>query len=222
MNNEHELNFCGEKFPSLEDIESQMKNLVEKLQSNFSDVLYDPKALNHKKNESFIAVRDIQNNNTSATILRSFFKNMGVEPNNTDKGKTEYSGIYVFAEKTASGYNPIYTGISRAAITRIKEHVNRGDRATATWAALIAKDQHPDLKELDKMAYKSFKNDPEMKKRKEELIKILNAEIIEVQAKKMSKYFVTFVPENNNFVMHISEAYIACALKCKWNTFKTH
>lgn len=47
-------------------------------------------------------------------------------------------------------------------------------------------------------------------------------EISTIQKEKISKCDITFITENDNFLLHIAEVFVSCELRSYWNSFETH
>lgn len=192
------MNKFEEKFPPEEEIIPRIKEIVQELQSNFEN----GNTLEGSSNEKHFAVAKFYKQVNSKRNILEFAKKLNIEPaiNGSD-----FSGIYVFAEKEESGeLKFMYTGISRTVIERVNSHVNRRDSGTATWAYQMAKYNY----EKDKNA-KIPKNEIQHK-------------ISDIQEEEISKYYVSFIHEPDNYIMHIAEGFVACTLECEWNSFKTH
>jgi hypothetical protein len=105
---------------------------------------------------------------------------------------------------------PVYVGISKAVINRLRGHVRGRDHLTATLAYRMAATKHPH----SKIASEAMK-DPKFRKRfieQQDYLRSLNVAFIEIP---------------NPLVLHIFEAYCAMELDTGtdvggWNTFRTH
>ena len=190
-------NRFNEKFPESKRILERIQVIADELRTNFETGSSD--------NKKFLAVDDFYKKDNSLNILREFAKRLNIK---LAKNGNDFSGVYVFAEKkTNDEFNFLYTGISRTVIERINAHVNRTDYRTATWAYGIAKYE-----------YRIDKNDEKAKIPEGERIK----RITNNQKEKLKKYYISFIHEPDNFMIHIAEGYVACALESEWNSFRTH
>lgn len=115
---------------------------------------------------------------------------------------SDFMGLYVFWEED----RPIYVGISRKVIGRIRQHVLGRNHFDASLAFKMAASVHPikgQRKEL--MSNEDF-----------------NAVFIEMK-RKISRMQVGFIPIDNDLELYLFEVYSAMYLDTsKWNTFRTH
>jgi hypothetical protein len=204
-------NYNDETFPDFSDIQNQFEGFVKSIEEKFKNG--DTEQVGNLKTK-----KDISN----------FLKKISTEPNSKierNKGKTiikDYRGVYTFAEKTDIGYNYLYTGITRAATERINDHIHSGNTGSATWVYLKVKEKK--LKEEIKKFQHRKESDLSVEEKKEkDALKVKIKKAIKEEQEGMHKLFVTFIPiENDNYLLHMIEPYIAAKLKCKWNSFKTH
>jgi len=118
----------------------------------------------------------------------------------------DVSGCYVLLEQG----KPIYVGISRKVLSRLKQHVGKGDHQTATLAYRMAKHESP----LGPSAATAME-DPAFRA----LFDAKRAYLLELD--------VAIVEIDNPFELHVFEAYCALELNTSfsnggWNTFVTH
>lgn len=201
-------NYAGEKFPKFNKIGKRLKDVVKNIEDNFTD---DDKILLVEKFK--------KTDKNKKDVIYEFLKEIAGEPNE----KKEYRGIYIFAEKKEDGtFEYMYTGISRKAIQRLNDHVNRSDKGTATWAYMMVKKSADEKlkKEIDFFHHRKVSKKEE--NRKNALKELIQEKIINIQKDYISNLYITFVPINENYFMHMVEPYVAAKLKCYWNSFKTH
>lgn len=199
-------NFANEIFPDIQRVEERLRSMANQVKEQF------------EVREKHLNVSVIQNSTNKTKRIKEFFNSCGFKSEND-----LYEGVYVFAERKNGQWNYLYTGITRNAIQRLRDHVCAGDKLTASWAYLMVrygKDENLIARINDLHNQKTTEANKEKKSK-------LNLDIIkaigEIQSSEMSKYEVTFVPiKNDYFTLHMAEVFIACELHCKWNSFKTH
>ncbi|HNW88509.1 MAG TPA: hypothetical protein PKN48_02535 [Bacteroidales bacterium] len=120
------------------------------------------------------------------------------------KSKTEYMGIYIFSEKVGNDIKPVYVGISRKIIRRLKNHAYGPTKDTATLAYLLAFGDKTDLKSRHKF------ND--------NIDKI--ADISRLNVRNLFVYIHLY--NDCHYKLQLLEVLAACKFKTKWNSFKTH
>lgn len=187
----------------MEKLDAELNTIVEQIKSNF-------------EHGECVPVSDFARKSTNKhTLVKMVASNYDLHENHLSKERKggDYPGIYVFAEKQAdSGFRYVYVGISRMVIQRLSQHLNYTDRRCATWAYLMAR--YPDVAGhpiRDKRSARSFDSPKELK------------EAIEAQQADMAKrYWVTYYPIDDNYLLHLAEPFVACTLKAYWNSFKTH
>jgi len=116
--------------------------------------------------------------------------------------RKDISGCYVLSEDTT----PVYVGISRSVIRRLRQHVCGSTHFDASLAYRIARDHMPHEDTRDK----AMEND----KFKQEFVKAKDY---------LRTLNVAFVKIDNPLLLYVFEPY--CAMKYdteKWNTFETH
>ncbi len=116
--------------------------------------------------------------------------------------KSDFSGCYVLIDND----KPIYVGISRFVLKRLRQHVIEISHNSATLAYKIACDWKPhDMTRSEAMEDKEF------------------METFAEALKYINSLDVAFVVIENPVELYIFEAYCALELDTsKWNTFKTH
>ncbi len=117
-------------------------------------------------------------------------------------GKNEdFSGLYAFLEAG----KPMYVGISRGVIGRLRDHLLGTDHYTAS------------------LLYSMACVGCTTKARRDDRMKdALFMKAFEVARSALSNCRVAFIEIPNPLVLYVFEAYAAMAFDCKWNTFRTH
>ncbi len=197
-------NFKGEIFPEFNKNNAVfINNLLKKIEEIYNVIgnndlqlvklkdLYKPTAKGLEANKSFFEYYY----NTKASKQRI--------------SNTEIEGLYIFFN---SDRKPIYTGISRGIIRRLRNHGWGGTSGTSTLAYLMAKDKNTSLTAL------GFNNN--------------EGEIKEKYLKIVQNLFVYIYPfqgsENIDnegheyFSLQVLEVMVSVRLQCYWNSFKTH
>ena len=136
---------------------------------------------------------------------KALFSTLGVEANrslNTKNGNNKICGIYVFAEKEKNRFKPLYVGISKAVIRRLRQHGWGKSHNQASFAYLRAKENEDYTGTRIKF--------PEKK--------------LEKYRKEVQNLCVAVYPIDINEVynLYFYEVAIAAILKSEWNSFKTH
>lgn len=116
----------------------------------------------------------------------------------------EVKGLYIFYENS----KPIYVGISRAIIRRLKNHFLGRSHFEASLVYLILRDKHDNTRGL----YQG---------ERATLPQFLD-ERASMQAKMRADWDIRILPMQDNYMMYFIEFYLACKLKTKWNSFETH
>lgn len=118
-------------------------------------------------------------------------------PNNTIKG------LYIFFDDD----KPIYIGISRNIIRRLKQHFYGKLHNHCTVAYQIAREEHKS--NVSKEILKSF-YDKENSPREE------------IQSRMRENWKIAIIPEINDYRLALKEICYAIKYKTKYNSFKTH
>lgn len=119
----------------------------------------------------------------------------------------DFSGCYVMVDKEV----PVYVGISRSVIARLRQHVTGRGHSDASLAFRIAIERHPDaaLRQLTRdqaMADETFSNGAFAEAKR--YLQSLQVAIIEI---------------DNPLELYVFEPYCALELDTKqWNSFATH
>ncbi len=125
-----------------------------------------------------------------------------VTPNKHDNKHStkEFKGVYAFATVDNNKIDFRYVGISQTIRRRFSGHTKRTTRNDATWAYLMIKREHPELKSTQEREKK----------------------IPEYQKKIILPLRFTFCPVDDNMLLHIAEVYCVNKLNAYWNSFETH
>lgn len=115
---------------------------------------------------------------------------------------TDFSGCYVLLEKST----PIYVGISRSVLSRIRQHVSGKSHFDASLVYAVAQRRRPT---------------------KGKRSEVMNDAIFGGEFEKAQQYLrglnVAFIEVSNPLELYVFEAYAAMALDTgEWNTFRTH
>ena len=116
----------------------------------------------------------------------------------------EVSGLYIFFENDT----PIYTGISRAILRRLKNHFVGKSHFEASLVYLILRHKH----DQERGIYIGERAN----------LKLFNEERELLQKQMRNDWKIAIMPMTNSHQMYFTEFYIACQLKTKWNSFETH
>lgn len=110
----------------------------------------------------------------------------------------ERGGLYIFYE----GTKPVYVGISRKVVKRVKQHMCGKRHNEASLAYLIAK---------EKSGFGGERKD--MKD---------NEEFQQIKRKMREEWKIRIIEVDDPYVRYFSEIYFAAKLKTCWNDFETH
>lgn len=115
---------------------------------------------------------------------------------------SDFAGCYVLIEEG----RPVYVGISRSVIKRLRQHVNGRTHFDASLAYRIAKQECPHGQNRDEAMV-----NPEF------------MQYFENAKSRIAKMQVAYVEIDNPLERYVFEAYAAMKLDtCAWNTFETH
>ncbi len=112
-------------------------------------------------------------------------------------------GIYVLYDSD----KPQYVGISRDIITRLKQHFRGKKTNEASLVYLIAREKY----DKENGLYRGLIRDFPFEEYREK-----------IQSEMRNNWEISIILENDNYLMHFKECYLACRLKTYWNTFETH
>ena len=145
-------------------------------------------------------IRDLYDQESGkACRVNNFFDKIGHLPK-TVKNDNDLSCVYVFGEEISGKVKPIYVGITRTFVNRLRNHGWGLGHSQATLAFLMAKNHHDEL----------------------HLRQDFPEELIEPFREKVRSLRVAVWPVENPYDLHFHEVAVAGILKTKWNTFKTH
>ncbi len=200
-----ETNFNNEIFPTEKfKTESEyIASLIQTIDSIETDI--QKRANTLIKLETFYEKREADEKRMARLDL--FKKEFG-ELNVTDKkGKTKkYEGLYIFIDKD----KPVYVGISRNIISRLRNHAWGKTSVTSSLAYLMAKQEHGNL---NKDIYKDNINE-------------IREKYLE-KVREFKLYIYPFKGQENTetseyYSLQLLEVLLSVRLKTCWNTFKTH
>jgi hypothetical protein len=114
----------------------------------------------------------------------------------------DFAGCYIFMEQA----RPIYTGISRKVLSRIRQHLCGRTHFDASLAYRMAKREMPTL-----LTRREAMQDPMFK------------EVFDERQAYLRGLCVAFIPIENDLEIYLFEAFCAMELDTsEWNTFRTH
>lgn len=114
-----------------------------------------------------------------------------------EEDEKDISGVYVLFDKDI----PVYVGISKQIVKRIKQHMKGKRHNESTVAYIIYSKRFPHTAERAKSQYDRYR--------------------LEIQ-KEMLLWGVKIILEDDPYAMDFLEKYFAIKLQTKWNTFSTH
>ncbi len=114
----------------------------------------------------------------------------------------DFSGCYVLLQKSI----PIYVGISRSVLSRIRQHITGKSHFDASLVYAVAQRRYPTVGKRDD---------------------VMNDANFKAEFEKAQQYLrglsVAFIEIDNSLELYVFEAYAAMALDTgEWNTFRTH
>jgi hypothetical protein len=119
--------------------------------------------------------------------------------------KNEVKGVYIFYE----GDKPVYAGISRKILRRLKNHFIGKSHNEASLVYLTLREEHEDAIEgLFRRTRSELPNFPTDREAK--------------QQEMIQNWSIVVLPIEDNFELYLTEILIACELKTYWNSFETH
>lgn len=112
----------------------------------------------------------------------------------------EIKGLYLFGQSVSGDIHPVYVGISRSILTRLRNHGwgRRHNQATLAYAMAASRHEHEGRRQQ------------------------LSYEKISKEQKAIRQFKVAILPETSDYDLYFMEVYIAGKLKLEWNTFRTH
>lgn len=120
------------------------------------------------------------------------------------KEMNEVKGLYIFYEDD----KPVYVGISRLILKRLKHHFLGKVHNEATLVYLMLRHKHDRKGRI----YDGLRSD----------LQIFKDERESKQEEMRKKWKIAIIPQTNNYKMYFFEIYLACYLKTEWNSFETH
>lgn len=120
------------------------------------------------------------------------------------RSKNEVKGLYILYDDN----KPVYVGISRSILKRLKNHFLGKMHNEATLLYLMLRDEHDQAHGL----YTGKREDLPIFKEKRE----------SKQEQMRINWKIAIIPETDNYKMHFFEIYLSSYLKTKWNSFETH
>ncbi|WP_167884076.1 GIY-YIG nuclease family protein [Leptospira wolffii] len=128
------------------------------------------------------------------------------------ESKKDFKGLYILSDDGAVQY----VGISKNVLLRIKQHFVSNSHYSASLVYLMALKEYEDKERAksknEKYKYKGLRKDlpnfDNFRKKQQELMR--------------DRWRISFIPQGDSFHLHVLEAYAACELKAKWNSFRTH
>ena len=115
----------------------------------------------------------------------------------------EIKGLYIFYEDDT----PVYVGISRKLIRRLRNHFLGKSHFEASLVYLMARHEYDQKYGLYIGERKDFPFE-EYRKR--------------LQQKMLNDWKIEVIPELDNYKLYYLEIILACKLKTYWNSFETH
>ena len=196
-------NYKGEAFYSVSHIEAKLEKIADGLKKNLD---------RDRSVDVALFARGTKNDKSFAELVKSIYSEQREFVTGKEKKEGDHSGLYLFATRTKTGFEYQYVGISQQVIARVSQHVRHSAKSSATWAFLMAKVSHNQkIGQPEQLATNNFKSKTELKRA-----------IEDEQLGLIRDCVVTYFPVDDNFLMHLVEPYIACALGCFWNSFETH
>ena len=185
-----ESNYLDEKIPSFEKLQYQAKKFFESLIS--------------KKRYGFAELFLIQDSgeyNRNSSLFESIGYN--TKSKKERQQNNEIRGIYIFYENDV----PIYVGISRGILRRLKNHFLGKTHFEASLAYLIARNSHDNeigiyMGERSKFPFDKY--------------------LSNIQSDMRQNWKISIIPIEDSYEMYFTEFYLACEMKTKWNSFETH
>jgi len=195
------INYAGEEIPDSNEIYKNCKSIVDSISSKKR---YKFKELFHNVNNEYRRNNKIWSNE----ILFNNWSNNDFEevqkPQREQKKKNEVKGIYVFYQDD----QPVYVGMSRKLLRRLKNHFIGKSHFEASLVYLISRHKHDSLNGT----YKGNRKD----------LKFFIKDRESIQSEMIKNWSISILPIDNNYQMYLTEFLLACHLKSKWNTFETH
>lgn len=185
------INYKGDPIPKFDNLQKELDAIVNRVQDKLD-------------NGHYINVAVLTENSCDRVYLKENIQSITGETPNRKSNKNvtndnDYQGLYIFCKKENDHIEPQYVGMSRRIISRMKGHVYRASKNSATWVYQMIKTENQELSNEDAQSM-----------------------IESYRKEKFKNMVVTFDIINEPYLMHIAEAYLAAELKTYWNSFKTH
>ena len=184
------LNYLEERIPSIETLQKKAEEV-----------------LNSVSIREKYAFNELFQRQDSGEYYRNnvLFNEVGYNTKSKKERKenNEIKGIYLFFEDNI----PVYVGISRGILRRLKNHFLGKSHFDASLAYLIARDKYDKEIEVYMGERSKFPFD--------KYVPAIQSEMIE-------NWTISIIPTLDSYEMYFIEFYLACELKTKWNTFETH
>lgn len=120
-----------------------------------------------------------------------------------DKKENEIRGVYVFHEQD----KPVYVGVSRKILTRLKNHFIGKTHNQASLTYLMSREKYDKEHGLFMQTRNEFPFEEYRHKHQNEM---------------KENWRISIIPIKDNYEMYFTEFYLACELKTEWNSFETH
>lgn len=202
------FNYKGEEIPSSSTILSIVDKKKEELLANLSSTTKCI-IVNHLISNEKLGLKEIRESIQQIASPLGYNNKDGIK-----KESDDYKGLYLFAEKTGSEVKPVYLGISRRIIKRLRGHLLGLDYNTSTWvySMLDKDDQHQEI-----LRWKA--SNPIKKERDR---KWLGKLIENKRNDYFKKLILTIALVDDSYCLYTAEALLAANFKTKWNSFRTH
>ena len=119
----------------------------------------------------------------------------------------EIKGLYIFYENDI----PVYVGISRKILRRLRNHFVGKSHYQATLVYLMLRDVYDNDEKNDIYRGKRSEFEP-----------FNNGGREEKQEELINNFEISIIPIEDNYELYLTEVLAACELKTKWNCFQTH
>lgn len=188
-------NYQEEPIPDFQEITNEILDSMKEL-SKYKKYRFDELFSAHPKGGY----------NTNRKLLKEEIGfNAWLNDADKDKGKAqnEIQGLYIFYEDDV----PVYVGISRKLIRRLRNHFLGKSHFEASLVYLMARHDYDNNIAFYKGTRANFPFDNYRPK---------------LQQKMQEHWTISIIPELNHHKLYYLEFAIACELKTKWNAFMTH
>jgi len=182
------------------------KNYSSEVIPDISELVYNAEnTLKSLESNSPIKIKGSIVNSKGEYIGKIYFSNQSKNSYSYKSiNENDFSGLYIFYNKTL----PVYVGISGTIIRRLKYHLFGLKENESSLVYLIANEKY------------QFKYGIEHNGQRKDFP--FDEFRLQIQSEIISKWSFKYFPIENGYQLSFSEIYVACALKTRWNTFKTH